>query len=148
MRRGFTMMEVLIAAIILGFGVMSLVVAMSQAHRKMLGSAYLEAAQEAMDIGDMAYPLEEVTDPMMQLDVPEERVTDLWDKISETPLTRAQEEKFAGYTWEREWVNKNDDEGIERLGGLHIVKVTVKWGDDRQGHHEEESYVTFWRKPE
>ena len=48
------------------------------------------------------------------------------------------------------WLDKykNDDEEIERLGGLHIVKVTVRWGDDRRGNHEEESYVTFWRKPE
>ena len=53
MRRGVTILEVLIATVILGFGIMSLVVAMSQAQRMMLGSAYLEAAQEAMDIGDM-----------------------------------------------------------------------------------------------
>ena len=58
------------------------------------------------------------------------------------------EEKFKGYTWRREWINKNDDDEIKRLGGLHVVKVTVKWGDDLRGHHEEERYVTFWRKQE
>ena len=47
-----------------------------------------------------------------------------------------------------EWVNKNDDDGIKRLGGLHVVKITVKWGDDRRGHHEEAGYVTFWRPKE
>ena len=148
MRRGFSILEVLIATVILGFGIVSLVVAMSQAQGKMFLTAYLETAQEAMDIGDMAYPLEDVTDPMMQLDVPETRITELWDKISKTRLTRGQEEKFSGYTWEREWINKNDDDGIERLGVLHIVKVTVRWGDDLRGHHNEDSYVTFWRKQE
>ena len=148
MRRGFTILEVLVATLILGVGMISILVAMSQAQRTMLGSAYLEAAQEVMDIGDMAYPLADVTDPDRGLDVAETRATELWDMISKQKLTRAQEEKYQGYTWKREWLNKNDDEEIDRLGGLHTVKVTVKWGDDRRGHHEEESYVTFWRKKE
>ena len=101
-----------------------------------------------MDLGDMAYPLADVTDPEDELEVEETRASELWEKISDIRLTDAQDEKFHGYTWKREWLNKNDDEEIERLGGLHIVKVTVRWGDDRRGNHEEESYVTFWRKPE
>jgi hypothetical protein len=101
-----------------------------------------------MDIGDMAYPLADVKDPMLELDVSETKVDELWSKISETRLSDAQEDKFRGYTWRREWINKNDEDEIKRLGGLHLVKVTVRWGDDRRGNHEEESYVTFWRKPE
>ena len=148
MRRGFTLLEVLIATIILGVGLTIVIISMSQAQQVMLGSTYLEPAQEVMDLGDMAYPLADVTDPEDELEVEETRASELWEKISDIRLTDAQDEKFHGYTWKREWLNKNDDEEIERLGGLHIVKVTVRWGDDRRGNHEEESYVTFWRKPE
>lgn len=148
MRRGFTLLEVLIATIILGVGLTTVIISMSQAQQVMLGSTYLETAQEVMDLGDMAYPLADVTDPEDELEVEETRASELWEKISDIRLTDAQDEKYHGYTWKREWLNKNDDEEIERLGGLHIVKVTVRWGDDRRGNHEEESYVTFWRKPE
>ena len=148
MRRGFTLLEVLIATIILGVGLTTVIISMSQAQQVMLGSTYLETAQEVMDLGDMAYPLADVTDPEDELEVEETRASELWEKISDIRLTDAQDEKFHGYTGKREWLNKNDDEEIERLGGLHIVKVTVRWGDDRRGNHEEESYVTFWRKPE
>ena len=51
-------------------------------------------------------------------------------------------------TMERECLNLHDDEEIERLGGLYVVRVTVRWGDRFRGHGESESYITFWRKPE
>jgi hypothetical protein len=148
MRKAFSLLEVLLAALVLGLGLTAILVFMSQAQKMMLGSVYIEAAQEVMDIGDMAYPLADVKDPMLELDVSETKVDELWSKISETRLSDAQEDKFRGYTWRREWINKNDEDEIKRLGGLHLVKVTVRWGDDRRGNHEEESYVTFWRKPE
>jgi hypothetical protein len=148
MRKAFSLLEVLLAALVLGLGLTAILVSMSQAQKMMLGSVYIEAAQEVMDIGDMAYPLADVKDPMLELDVSETKVDELWSKISETRLSDAQEDKFRGYTWRREWINKNDEDEIKRLGGLHVVKVTVRWGDDRRGNHEEESYVTFWRKTE
>ena len=148
MRRGFTLLEVLLASLILGLGLTAILVSMSQAQKTMLGSVQLETAQEVMDLGDMAYPLAYVTDPEMQLDVQETKATELWEMISDERLSSALEEKYHGYTWEREWLNKNDDDEIERLGGLYTVRVTVRWGDDLRGHHEEESYVTFWRKQE
>lgn len=148
-RAGFTLLEVLLASLILGFGLTTILVSMSQSQKMMLSSCSLETAQEVMDLGEMAYPLADVTDPEMELDVAETKATELWDLISDdVRLTREQEEKFHGYTWEREWLNKNDDDEIKRLGNLYTVRITVRWGNDRRGNHEEESCVTFWRKKE
>ena len=148
MRRGFSLLEVLLAALILGVAMAAILTSLATAQKIMLGSVYLETAQEVMDLGEMAYPLDDVREPDRDLDVADTKATELWEMISDERLTRAQEEKFKGYTWRREWINKNDDDEIKRLGGLHVVKGTVKWGDDLRGHHEEESYVTFWRKQE
>ncbi len=152
MRRGFTLLEVLLAAIILGTGLAAILVSMSQSQKMMLASSYLETAQEVMDLGDMAYPLSNVQDPDQDLDVRETKASELWDIVAGAhgpKMTSEQEEKFRGYTWERVALNRQDsDEDIQRLGNLYTVRVTVRWGNNRRGKEEEESYVTFWRKKE
>jgi prepilin-type N-terminal cleavage/methylation domain-containing protein len=150
MKRGFTLLEVLIAAVILGAGLAAILVSMSQAQRMMLSSADLETAQEVMDLGEMAYPLSDVKDPDSDLDVPETKAEELWEKITDVRMTRAQQDKFHGYTWEREALNRKDEEEIKRLGGLYTVRTTVRWGERGQGSGKmkQESYVTFWRKPD
>jgi prepilin-type N-terminal cleavage/methylation domain-containing protein len=150
MRRGFTLLEVLLAAVILGFGLTTILVSMSQSQKMMLSSTDLETAQEVMDLGEMAYPLSDVKDPDRDLDVEEQKATELWEKIApDVRLSKAQEEKFHGFTWQREALNRNDsEEDLKRIGNLYTVRITVKWGDRRRGNGEEESYVTFWRKPE
>ena len=147
MRRGFTLLEVLLAAIILGSGLAAILVSMSQSQRMMLASARLEAAQEVMDMGEMAYPLSDAKDPDSDLDVAETKAEDLWELISDVRMTSAQRDKFHGYTWEREALNRKDsEEDIKRLGNLYTVRITVRWGDRFRGKGESESYVTFWRK--
>lgn len=150
LRRAFTLLEVLLATIILGFGLTAILVSMSQSQRMMLSSTDLETAQEVMDLGEMAYPLSDVKDPDRDLDVPEKKATELWEEIADgVRLSKAQEEKFHGFTWEREALNRNaSDEDLKRIGNLYTVRITVKWGDRRRGNGEEESYVTFWRKSE
>jgi prepilin-type N-terminal cleavage/methylation domain-containing protein len=101
MRRGFTLLEVLLAAIILGTGLAAILVSMSQSQKMMLASSYLETAQEVMDLGDMAYPLSNVQDPDQDLDVRETKASELWDIVAGAhgpKMTNEQEGKFRGYT--------------------------------------------------
>ncbi len=149
MKAGFTLLEVLLASIILGFGLTGILMSMSQSQKMMLSQTELETAQEVMDLGEMAYPLEEVTDED-DLDIRETRATELWDLVSDERLTREQQDKFHGFTWERENLDKNpSDDDLKRMNNLCRVRITVTWGPRGQGRgkKEQESCVTLWRKP-
>lgn len=146
-KKGFTLLEVVLATLILGLGLGAILFSVSNSQNMILDSTYYGTVQEVMDLGEMAYPLIDVKD-VDDLDVSEMKATELWELISKERLTAAQEDKFYGYTWERECLNKHDDEEVERLGGLYRVKITVRWGDKYRGHGESESYFTFWRKKE
>ena len=151
MRRGFTLLEVLLAAIILGVGLAGILTSMAQSQRFMQTMPDLVTAQEMMDLGDMAYPLAEVKDAT-DINVRECRVDDLWRIIAGDHgprLTREPNEKYHGYRWEREDLDEHaSDKDLERLGYLHRVRVTVTWGDRFRGKKNSESYVTLWRDPE
>ena len=147
MKKAFTLLEVMLASVILGLGLGAILFSVSTSQKMILGSTYYETVQEVMDLGEMAYPLAEVKE-VDDIDVGETKATELWELVSKERLTSAQEDKFYGYTWERECINKHDDEDVKRLGGLYRVKITVRWGDRYRGHGESESYFTFWRKKE
>ena len=148
-RAGFTLLEVLLAAVILGFGLTGILMSMAQSQKMMLAQTEQETAQEVMDLGEMAYPLEAATDED-DLDVRETRATALWELVSDARLTSEQQEKFHGFTWERENLDRNrSDDESKRMNDLHRVRVTVTWGERGQGRgkKEQETYVTLWRKP-
>ena len=150
MRRGFTLLEVLLAAVILGMGLAGLLVAMSQSQRLMQTMPDMMTAQEVMDMGDMAYPLAEAEDEG-DINVRETRVDELWRIIAGDHgprMTNEQEEKYHGFRWSRERIDPNmNDDDLKRLGYLHRVRVTVTWGDRFRGETNSESYVTLWRDP-
>ena len=149
-RKGFTLLEVLLASIILGLGLAGILVSISQSQRFMQTMPDIVTAQEVMDMGEMAYPLSEVKE-VDDIKVGEQSVDDLWRIIagSHGPrLTREQREKYHGFRWERELVEEHQNEDdLKRVGYLHLVRITVRWGDRFLGERTEESYVTLWRDP-
>lgn len=147
MRRGFTLLEVLLASVILGVGLAGVLVSMSQAQRMMRTLPEIETAQEVMDLGNAAFPLSEITE-VDDIDVSAVEVDELWGIIAGAhgaEMTGEQKEKYENFTWEREVVDKNPDEKeLKRVGYVYPVRVTVKWGR-KEGQRE--SYVTLWRDP-
>jgi len=144
------LLEVLLASVILGGGLAAILVSMTQSQKMMLSSSELETAQEVMDLGEMAYSLDAITEED-DLDVRETRVSELWDLVTDERMSSEQQEKFHGYTWERENLDKNPkDDDIKRMNNLYRVRITVTWGERGRGRDkkQQESYVTLWRKPE
>lgn len=147
MRRGFTLLEVLLASVILGVGLAGVLVSMSQAQRMMRALPELETAQEVMDLGNAAFPLSEIAE-VGDIDVSAVEVDELWGIVAGSHganMTSEQKEKYERFTWEREVLDKNpDEEELKRIGYVYPVRVTVRWGR-KEG--QSESYVTLWRDP-
>ena len=144
------MLEVLLASIILGVGLAGILVSLSQSQRLMKTVPDLETSQEVMDLGEMAYPLEAVMDED-DIDTGEQKVSDLWKLLTDERMTDKQEEKFHGFTWERELVDEHmSDEDLKHFNNLLRVRITVTWGDRGKGSgkKQQESYIVLWRKPE
>ena len=145
MRCGFTLIEILIASIILSAGLMGILTSFSQVQRMMRVLPDLETAQEVMDLGEAAYPLSEI-DELNDIDVTAQDVDELWQLVAGSHgarLTSEQKEKYHGFTWEREVIDKHpSDDDLKRVGYLYRVRITVKWG---RKEDQCETYVTLWR---
>ena len=147
MKRGFTLLEVLLASIILGVGLAGVLVSMSQAQRMMRTLPEIETAQEVMDLGNAAFPLSEISE-VDDIDVRAVEVDELWSIVAGAHganMSTEQKEKYENFTWEREVLDKSPDEDeLKRIGYVYPVRVTVRWGR-KEGQRE--SYVTLWRDP-
>ena len=144
------MIEVLLAAIILGAGLTGILVSMSQSQRLMKTVPDLETSQEVMDLGEMAYPLDAV-EKEEDIEVGEQKATELWRMITDERMTDEQEEKFHGFTWKRELVDENmKDDDKKHFNGLLRVRITVTWGERGRGRNkkQQESYIVLWKEPE
>ena len=152
-RRGFTLLEVMCATIILSLGLVALLTAFMQCQRIMRTTQGFETAQYVLMLGETLYPL-----PSPDLVADDPLDSELLN-IDETPaiklaadleidreLSRDRREELEYYTFERT-VDEVDDEELERSGWLYTVRTVIRWGHVRRSKDRSETTViTLWRK--
>ena len=126
-KSGMTLVEVLLATVILAAGLTSLLVGISSCLSVMRASREFATAQWVLGMGELKYPIrgvEELEDLNIDGD----------DSIAD------------GFTFSRE-VEEKELEGDEEDDGLYVVHTRVTWGAGKEGEREEVTRLV-WMKPE
>ena len=151
-RRGFTLLEVMCATIILSLGLVALLTAFMQCQRIMRTTQGFETAQYVLMLGETLYPLPSpdlVSDDPLDselLNIDETPALKLAEDLEiDRDLSRERREELEYYTFERT-VDEIDDEELERSGYLYTVRTTVAWGGKRGMNRNETTVLTLWRK--
>lgn len=152
-RRGFTLLEVMCATIILSLGLVALLTAFMQCQRIMRTTQGFETAQYVLMLGETLYPLpppDLVSDDPLDselLNIEETPALKLVQDLEiDRDLSRDRREELEYYTFERT-VDEVDDEELERSGFLYTVRTVIRWGHARRSKDRSETTViTLWRK--
>ena len=152
-RRGFTLLEVMCATIILSLGLVALLTAFMQCQRIMRTTQGFETAQYVLMLGETLYPLPSpdlVSDDPLDselLNIEETPALKLAQDLEiDRDLSRERREELEYYTFERT-VDEIDDEELERSGFLYTVRTVIRWGNARRSKDRSETTViTLWRK--
>ena len=152
-RRGFTLLEVMCATIILSLGLVALLTAFMQCQRIMRTTQGFETAQYVLMLGETLYPLpspDQVSDDPIDnelLNIEETPALKLAQDLEiDRDLSRERREELEYYTFERT-VDEVDDEELERSGFLYTVRTVIRWGHARRSKDRSETTViTLWRK--
>ena len=152
-RRGFTLLEVMCATIILSLGLVALLTAFMQCQRIMRTTQGFETAQYVLMLGETLYPLPSpdlVTDDPLDselLNIEETPALKLAQDLEiDRDLSRERREELEYYTFERT-VDDVDDEELERSGYLYTVRTVIRWGHAwRSKDRSETTVITLWRK--
>ena len=152
-RRGFTLLEVMCATIILSLGLVALLTAFMQCQRIMRTTQGFETAQYVLMLGETLYPLPSpdlVSDDPLDselLNIEETPALKLAQDLEiDRDLSRERREELEYYTFERT-VDEVDDEELERSGFLYTIRTVIRWGHARRSKDRSETTViTLWRK--
>ena len=154
LRAGFTLLEVLIAAVMLAVGCIAILACMMQCQRLMLASKRFESAQLVLQLGEMAHP---IPDPSQVTTSGEDIMSDELLNVSEMSaeellrelemeLPRAARAQLQDFTFERT-VDETDLEILQWNGGIYSIRSTVRWGGNNYGAKREElNVIKLWRK--
>jgi len=164
-RAGFSLVEVLVASVILATGLLAILAAMTQSQRLMMASKRFEDAQYVFCLGEMVHPVppsDKVTDDPLENDLLNVEETTAAELIQELEsdgnqrlnLSREREQELETYTFTREVdeyeedaKGRSSDEILEANGKLYTIRTTVRWGGKHYGAKQEEDVtVRLWRK--
>ena len=129
MKKGFTLIEVLMAVVILGTVLVGLLQGMTQSLKVFSFSSRIGELQRILDAGDLLYPIrvQVISDPEEDLTVASDRgIVD-------------------GYTYGRVCV-KLQEEGASTDDYLYLVTTTVKYGRGDGGNELTVERYVYFRK--
>ena len=131
---GFTLVEVLLAALILGVGLTVLLSSLSTCLRTMSLAKQYEQVEWALGLGELTYP------------DPEKPSTDATGVVKDYAVD-GDSSLVEGFVFERHADEKSDDE--LKKDRLFIVHTTVTWGEkDESGNQPQELLVRYvWQRP-
>ena len=121
-RSGFTLIEILVATLILAFGLLSLMVGLGNCAVMMTLSKEYQDAQYVFSLGELKYPMMDSTD--VEDELPVDPDSDLVE----------------GYVFERT-VDKKELATNEVDDGLYVVRTRVSWGPGTSQQEELVRYV-------
>lgn len=139
-RDGFTLIEILLATMILATGLFSLMVGLGNCAQMMALSKEYQDAQFVFSLGERCYPIppnDEITDPeedeRLNIDPvgAEEMIDDLQMEVS-----REMRETYKDFTFERT-VEEKELETNEEDDGLYVLRTRIAWGSGKEGYCEE-----------
>jgi prepilin-type N-terminal cleavage/methylation domain-containing protein len=136
-RTGFTLIEILIATMILSTGIMVLLTGVGNCAKMMTLSKQFQETQYIFSLVDLKYPIEVTKD--VEKDVPVESISAI--ELLEKPSQQMQE-VLERYTFERT-VDERELETNQVDDGLFIVRSIVSWGP---GEDEREELLRYVRQ--
>lgn len=134
-RRGFTLIEILIATMILATGIMVLLTGVGNCAKMMTLSKQFQETQYIFSLVDLKYPIEATADVENDIPVDSISATELLEDPS--PQMR---EVLERYTFVRT-VDEKELETNQVDDGLFIVRSVVSWGDEEDDREELLRYV-------
>jgi prepilin-type N-terminal cleavage/methylation domain-containing protein len=134
-RTGFTLVEILIATMILSTGIMVLLTGVGNCAKMMTLSKQVQETQYIFSLVDLKYPIEATAD--VENDIPVEQVSAI--ELIENPSQQMQE-TLERYTFERT-VDERELEVNQVDDRLFIVRSIVSWGPDEDEREELIRYV-------
>lgn len=121
-RSGFTLIEILIATLILSMGILALMTSLGNCATMMTLAKQYQDAQYVFSLGELKYPIMDTTD--VETDLPVDGDSDLVE----------------GYVFERTVDEKKLDTN-EVDDGLYVVRTRVSWGKSDDQSEELVRYV-------
>ncbi len=134
-RAGFTLIEILIATMILSTGIMVLLTGVGNCAKMMTLAKQFQETQYIFSLVDLKFPIEATTDVENDLPVDSMSCVELLEDPSPQML-----EILERYTFERT-VDERELEMNQVDDGLFIVHSVVSWGDSEDDREELIRYV-------